>query len=42
MNISVNGNADKEGIAAAIKDSYREWERHMKAYAQQNQRVRLG
>lgn len=39
MNITVNGKADKEVILVAARDSYREWERNLKAYTQQQNRI---
>ncbi|MNW38871.1 Chromosome partition protein Smc [compost metagenome] len=39
MNITVNGNADKQVIVAAARDSYKEWENNLRAYNRQQQRV---
>lgn len=41
MNITVNGNADKQVIVEAARDSYKEWENNLRAYNRQQQRVSL-
>lgn len=41
MNITVNGNADKQVIVAAARDSYKEWENNLRAYNRHQQRVSL-